>query len=331
MASFREKMQRMHYIDRRLRHRRDYPTAPELARDYAAEAGEEVTERTIKRDIREMREDYLAPIGYDPQRRGYFYTREDFQLPGIHLSEGDLLALLVADRALVAYRNTPFHEKLRKVVERLARQLPDKVTVESQELATGFSVVPDPVTEIKSGVWDTLQQCLAEQVTAALRYQAPGYDEPAVRLVDPYHLVGYRGEWYLLGWSRHDEEVRVYALARIVKCTKWRTSFTRAPDFKVGDYIDPNFGIFLNEPWVDVAVRFDAAVASRIRERVWHLEQRIEDLDDGDIILRYRTNQQSQTLFWAGQWGPNAEILEPVELRDRAREWFRDAAAQYRE
>ncbi len=50
---------------------------------------------------------------------------------------------------------------------------------------------------------------------------------------------------------------------------------------------------------------------------------------DRAIVFRYRTNQQSQTLFRVGQ-GPNAEILEPPELRERAAEWFGQAADRYR-
>ena len=103
-----------------------------------------------------------------------------------------------------------------------------------------------------------------------------------------------------------------------------------SPSFDPNDYIDPNFGIFLNEPSVDVAIRFEAAVASQIRERRWHPGQQIHDEADGAIVLRYRTNQQSQTLFWVGQWGPNAEILEPQELRERAAEWLGQAAERYR-
>ena len=80
---------------------------------------------------------------------------------------------------------------------------------------------------------------------------------------------------------------------------------------------------------MDIAVRFDGEAASKIPERQWHADQQVERRPDGSIIVRFRTNQQSQVLFWVSQWGPNAEILEPPELRDRAREWFAGAAERY--
>ena len=126
--SYRAITQRIAYIDSRLRHRQDYPSAPELARGLQNDHGEEVTTRTIQRDIEKMR-DRGAPIEYDPHRHGYYYTDMSWQLPGIDLTEGDLMALMVGDRALEGYRNSPYYDELRSVFDRLTTVLPDKVTV----------------------------------------------------------------------------------------------------------------------------------------------------------------------------------------------------------
>jgi len=36
---------------------------------------------------------------------------------------------------------------------------------------------------------------------------------------------------------------------------------------------------------------------SNIKEGSWHSNQEIEELSDGSIILKYTSNQQSQTLY----------------------------------
>lgn len=60
-----------------------------------------------------------------------------------------------------------------------------------------------------------------------------------------------------------------------------------------------------------------------------HPNQQIEQLTDGSIILRFTSNQQSQTLYWVSKWGPDAEILEPVELRQAAKEWSLEISNRY--
>ena len=327
--SYRAITQRIAYIDSRLRHRQDYPSAPELARGLQNNHGEEVTTRTIQRDIEKMR-DRGATIEYDPHRHGYYYTDMSWQLPGIDLTEGDLMALMVGDRALEGYRNSPWYEELRSVFERLTTLLPENVTVSSEDLVAHISVISDPVTRIDTEVWAAVREGLYKQRTIAIHYQAPGHDEPVIRIVDPLHLVGHHGEWYLLCWSHHHEEVRIFALFRIKQARLRKETFTRPEGFSVETYIDPSFGVFVSEGAVDIAVRFDGEAASKIPERRWHADQEVERLHDGGIILRFRTNQQSQVLFWVSQWGPNAEILvETPELRDRAREWFAGTAGRF--
>jgi predicted DNA-binding transcriptional regulator YafY len=327
--SFRARMQRIAFIHRRLKHKRDYPSARRLAEDYLEETGDEFSERTFKRDIEWLR-DEQAPIEYDARRHGYYYADETFELPTVMLTEGDLLAVLVTERALAAYRNSPYYERLRSVFDRLTSLLPERVTVATEDLARAVTVITEPVTEIDGEVWQTVQSCLERERSIALHYRAPGYTTSAVRVIDPYHIVGYRGEWYLIGYSHHDEEVRIYALGRVTKAVATLDRFDRPAAFDPADYIDPAFGVFLGGESVDIAVRFDAAVASKIRERFWHPEQQVEEADDGGIILRFRTNQREQTLFWVAQWGPNAEILEPAELREQAAAWMEAAAARYR-
>ena len=326
--SYRAITKRTTYIDSRLRHKQDYPSAADIARGLKEEHGEEVTTRTIQRDIEKLR-DLGAPIEYDRRRHGFFYADMSWSLPSIHLTEGDLMALMVGDRALEGYRNSPWYDELQSVFERLTTLLPEKVTVSSQDLIAHVSVITDPVTRIDKTVWATVREGLYKSRTIAIHYKAPSHNDTVVRIIDPLHLVGHRGEWYLLCWSHHHEEVRIYALFRIKQARLRKEVFSRPEGFAPENYIDPSFGIFVNEETVDIAVRFDGEAAQKIPERRWHYDQEVERLPDGGIIVRFRTNQQSQVLFWVSQWGPNAEILEPAELRERARKWFTETAARY--
>jgi proteasome accessory factor B len=326
--SFRAKMKRIAFIHSRLRNLADYPSSKELAQGLEEREGEEPSTRTIQRDIEWMR-DEGAPIEYEQSRHGYYYSHTNWQLPAMTLTEGDLLALMVADRALAGYRNSPFYSKLKDVFERLTHLLPEKVTLTSQDLAADVSVIADPVTSIDEIIWNTLRNGLESQTSVFIQYQAPGYTTSADRVVDPLHIIGHRGEWYLLCWSHHNKDVRVYALNRIRLARDTRKSFNRPPNFKAEDYIDPNFGVFVNEGDAEIEVCFTGQAAVKIQERSWHPGQRIEQHSDGTITLRFLTNQRSQLLFWVSQWGPEAEILSPPELRARAKERFVATAALY--
>ena len=88
----------------------------------------EVSRKTIVRDIAFMRDRLDLPIEFDAQIQAYRYTHPVNAFPTVHMTEGELLALLVAQRALQQYRGTPFHRQLEIAFDKLAGGLKDKIS-----------------------------------------------------------------------------------------------------------------------------------------------------------------------------------------------------------
>jgi predicted DNA-binding transcriptional regulator YafY len=68
----------------------------------------EVNPRTIRRDLTYMQDQLRAPIAFDRGRQGYGYTQATYQLPFLRLTEGELVALFLAEQMLRQYRGTPY-------------------------------------------------------------------------------------------------------------------------------------------------------------------------------------------------------------------------------
>src|SRR5512133_831365 len=78
-----------------------------------------VCRKTVLRDLAFMRDRLDLPIEFDVQIQAYRYTHPVTSFPTVHVTEGELLALLVAQRALEQYRGTPFHRQLVIAFEKL--------------------------------------------------------------------------------------------------------------------------------------------------------------------------------------------------------------------
>ncbi len=63
----------------------------------------EVSAKTVQRDIDFMRDRLGLPIEYDPGRCGFHYTQAVTSFPSIEVSEGEIAALFVAQKALAQY------------------------------------------------------------------------------------------------------------------------------------------------------------------------------------------------------------------------------------
>src|SRR5262245_16432510 len=88
----------------------------------------EVSRKTIVRDIAFMRDRLDLPIEYDVLIQAYRYTQPVTSFPTINVTEGELMALLVAQRALQQYQGTPFHRQLEASFEKLAGGLRDRIS-----------------------------------------------------------------------------------------------------------------------------------------------------------------------------------------------------------
>ena len=64
------------------------------------------SEKTIRRDLRYLRDSLGAPLDYNRNRRGFYYTRPDYQFPSIAISEGELLGVFLGSQLLRQYRGT---------------------------------------------------------------------------------------------------------------------------------------------------------------------------------------------------------------------------------
>ena len=93
-----ERMMRMH---ERLKAGR-YPNCRKLADEL------EVSSKTVQRDIDFMRYRLGLPIEYDQLHFGFYYTEPVANFPNIEISEGELIALYIGQKALTQSKGTSF-------------------------------------------------------------------------------------------------------------------------------------------------------------------------------------------------------------------------------
>src|SRR6266404_2024907 len=92
----------------------EYPNAATLARVF------EVSSKTIQKDLQFMRDRLDLPLAYDSRRYGYHYEKEVTKFPIFQVTEGELFALLVAEKALQQYRGTDLEKPLMSAFQKIA-------------------------------------------------------------------------------------------------------------------------------------------------------------------------------------------------------------------
>ncbi len=322
MPEERARYSRLLFIDQQIADER-YPNAVELAATY------EVSDRTIKRDIEYMRDMLGAPIAFDHVHNGYYFSEPTWRLKALMITESELIAQTLASDVLSAYRNSPLYGELSRVFDKLGALLPEKVTIPATWLEHRFSVFHTAMSRIDSATWEVVLQALRENRSIVFGYTAVGYMTAADKIADPYHCIGYRGEWYLIGHDHLKADLRIFALSRMTALRLGTSRFEIPEDFDPASYVDRSFGIHLDTQSYQVRIWFDAHLAFYIRERQWHEDQELLDLPGGAVELRFTTNQLDAVRFWSQSWGAGAVVLEPAKLRQMVLEDLNGSLAAY--
>ena len=147
-------------------------------------------------------------------------------------------------------------------------------------------------------------------------------------LVDPYHLLGYHGEWYLIGLHHRRNTVASFALSRAGEITPTGRFFAAPEGFRAEEWIRERFGITGAEKPFGVRLRFSPKVAAYIRHRVWHPTQEIVECAHGGLELRMETTGWKELVRWILSWQPDAQVLAPQRLRERVEEKMRIALSR---
>ena len=180
-----------------------------------------------------------------------------------------------------------------------------------------------------------LTQAWAERRVVELTYDPSTYDPTrAARtarvrpwLIEPStetHAL------YLIGWDETRGAVRTFKLERIRRLTLTTETFDAPPDGAIEEALERAWGIISDQEPTEVLLRFAPAVAARVAETTWHPTQAVEREGDGALRWRATVSGTVEIRSWILSWGPDVEVLAPVELRAEVADLLAAAAARYR-
>ena len=301
-------------------------TAAELAGEL------EVSERTVYRDVLALSAAGVPVYAEQGRAGGYrlvggYRTR----LTGLSRSEAEALFLAglpgpAEDMGLAE----PVRAVRRKVLAALPPGLRDASERAGQRFhldAPGWFADSDPpplLAELARAVW--------QDRTVTMRYRRR---DEVTRTVEPYGLVLKNGVWYLVGKVRGD--LRSYRVDRITGVEPTGDAFERDPAFDLPSFWAARATDFVRQMLRDtITVRLSPhglRLLRHVAEPVAVQEATAaagEPGPDGWVRTRLPVESLEVAYTYVLRLGPEAEVLDPPELRsrlaaaaDRMRELYR--------
>jgi predicted DNA-binding transcriptional regulator YafY len=276
---------------------------------------------TILEDLQAMREQFRAPVTYDPHLGTLRYIEDPtapYELrPRVHL-DGIRTLALVASACLSSTRAFPLGGWVRDALTQIAPVVDGTVSLDPEAVEGVISAPDNPASENDGRHFIALYDAIRCRREVRMIYQKPS---PAAsskpRLIHPLHLAIVAEGCILIAHDTGSGKVQNFALERIHKLDLTGAGFEPPKEFDLKKYLAGRIGRFIGEPRFEVRVRFTAERVPYVRTNPWQPGQVLVDLPGGRAEATYRvphTREIEQRVLAACG---GAEVVSPHDVRDR--------------
>jgi predicted DNA-binding transcriptional regulator YafY len=137
-------------------------------------------------------------------------------------------------------------------------------------------------------------------------------------------------QWYLFAWDPSREAMRTFSLARLRSPRATAKKFNPDSAISVPELLAEGLGVAYKPKTGDaVRIRFAPDLAKVIGERIWHPSQKIRKAADGSVEMSLAVSDTKELRNWIMSWGPRAEVLAPLTLRETVAKLARETAELY--
>ena len=330
MPKTKSYIDRVRVINSCLHNSKRFYTLEELTLRINNALDKRVSERTVEKDIMDMRSEG-APIKNEAGT-GYIYAPNGYNhfeikvLPA-HLEKIKLAALLVKQ-----IPGLDLHEELEDIFEDLQLKIED----EDKRQIIQFDTRPQ--YEGAKHMVDILEAIRGKSVIS-FDYQPFKYDSPKKVTVHPYLLKEYNNRWFLVGLNAssgrmESNSINQYALERIKSKIKYEKQKYFCPNnFNLDEYFAHVIGVSMPQGSIvdKVVLKFSLNRSKYIETNPLHQSQKLlkEKNSKSYKVFCYELvlNQELESVILS--FGADVEVLQPKVLRKSIFEKIQRLTALY--
>jgi predicted DNA-binding transcriptional regulator YafY len=290
-----------------------------LARELAERC--ETTERTIYRDLELL--SVMIPITNLGHSKGYTFVGS-FSMYPLNFTDQEALAFSMLPSVinqinpLLPPGFDSAYEKVMATYNKEKNRRSELV----QDVANIIQMGTPAYREDHSNFLFPIIQAILNQRTIQTVYHTQSRNEATERLIDPYYLIPRDQRYYLIGYCHLAQGIRTFRISRFLAVEELPQPFDKG-DFNIRQYLKHTWSIERGEGLIHFKIRFSPEVARYVKEEELFVEPKMTDLDDGSLLFEVKVNHDREFLGWLAQYGPEAEILEPVIYREAMKEKLR--------
>lgn len=261
----------------------------------------------------------------------YFRVKPE-KAPAVVSLDADSIRHLMLCRDIIRHLlPEPLQREIRNTIGKATVLVPDSddsgLILESNAESLGKGVINYTPFQVHL---ESLQTAMREKRLCRMKYRTRSQDTPKTYVLAPDKILAFREALYTRAWvckedgTGLEKKPRTFAIHRILGLSLLKKTLPSLPQGPNDDF----FGFHFGEPF-KVRVAFTKEAAGYVAERTWSKDQKIRHRKNGAIELAFTSTSRPEVISWVLSFGPEAELLEPVGLRERLRIQILASLAHY--
>jgi proteasome accessory factor B len=288
-----------------------------------------VSRRTIYRDLGTM-EQAGIPVYFD-RDSGRYQVHEAALMRPVNLQLDEALAVVLLASELGRKGGLPLFEPARDAAAKIEASLPLGMRALLDRLACTTTVRPGPTARhhCLRETYRFVQDAIRRRQSLQAVYIS-FHDAGQIRTrLDPYWLLFNERAWYVIGRSSRHRGTRTFKLGRFKRLEPADRRFQRPEGLTLEKHLGNAWRMIRGDTAYDVHLKFSPLISPNVAEVTWHRTQQVAWDEDGCVHFRATVDGLSEIVWWVLGYGPEVEVLEPPELRDRVAEAARRMLGLY--
>ena len=159
-------------------------------------------------------------------------------------------------------------------------------------------------------------------------YYSPANAAETKRVIDPYYIVDRDDHYYIVAYCNEKKEFRNFRIDRIRSWQIEKQIYDFQEEFSIAKHL-ANWKMDRTDEINKFVVRFSNKVGKYIKEKKFYDKNVIiEEKEDGSVILTIET-MSKLFLRWVRKYGIDAEVMEPLHVREQLKEEYKKLLAIY--
>ena len=192
--------------------------------------------------------------------------------------------------------------------------------IEAMMESEGFAVRQYSRPLVKSKTIENLRN-------AMIAYKKVQFDYPTDKgnrriTLNPYGLI-ISDKHYLVGFNEYVNDLRLYKVDKISNLEILDEYYLKDDNFSLTEYCKNSFSIYQEEP-INISLEFDNSVAEDVLNYHFHPTQKMKQLDNGNIQVKFICGGKYAICYELFKWGGKVQIKKPVELKKYYKQYLSD-------